>query len=114
MASKSRQRGKAFEYRIRDWFRRAGLPAERVPVSGSARALKGDVMVEVRGRQLSLECKRRTGGLRQLVSWLDKARKQGSFAVVVGVGRRKPLVVLELDKFLELLAGYGPPQNKGP
>jgi Holliday junction resolvase len=114
VASKSRQRGKAFEYRIRDWFRRAGLQAERVPVSGSARALKGDVVVEVGGRQFSVECKRRTGGLRQLTTWMDKARKQGSFAVVVGVGRRKPLVVLELDKFLELLAGYEKPQNKAP
>jgi Holliday junction resolvase len=114
MPTKSRQRGKAFEYRIRDWFRRAGLKAERVPVSGSARALKGDVVVEVGGCQFSLECKRRTGGLRQLTAWLDKARKQGSFAVVVGVGRRKPVVVLELDKFLELLAGYEKPPNKAP
>ena len=30
---KSKQRGKGFEYRVRDWFRKAGFKADRVPVS---------------------------------------------------------------------------------
>jgi len=39
-----RMRGKRAEYRVRDILRDAGLFAERVPLSGSARAIKGDVV----------------------------------------------------------------------
>ncbi len=48
---KPRARGKDFEYRVRDWFRKFGFRADRVPVSGSAPAMKGDVVVEVGGEK---------------------------------------------------------------
>jgi len=111
---KARRRGKAFEYRVRDWFRRAGFHAERVPVSGIARALKGDIVVEIEGQKLFFETKCRTGGLRQLTAWMDQARKEGAFALILGVGPRRPFVIMEIETFLTLLKSSVKSQQGGP
>jgi len=104
VSKKSRDIGKGFEYRVRDWFRRAGFEANRVPVSGTAPAMKGDVVVKVNERmQLVLECKRRTGGYKELFKWMGEAERKGIQLLVIGVGRQKPVVVMTIDKFIELL-----------
>jgi hypothetical protein len=96
--------GKGFEYRVRDWFRRAGFEADRVPVSGVSPAMKGDVIVKIgeKGR-LVVECKRRTGGYKELFRWLSEVGKKGVDILVLGVGRQKPVVIMEIDKFIELV-----------
>jgi len=104
MSKRSRDIGKSFEYRVRNWFRRAGFEANRVPVSGAAPAVKGDVVVKVREDvRLTLECKRRTGGYREMFRWMEEAEKKDIWLLVIGVGRRKPIVVMSIDKFIELL-----------
>jgi len=100
------RKGKRFEYRIRDLFRKSGFEAERVPVSGSARAIKGDVVVKTQSfGEIYIECKRRTGRFKELREWLRKAEEQGCIGVVFGWGRERPAVVLYIDKFIELLKG---------
>jgi Holliday junction resolvase len=100
--------GKGFEYRVRDWFRRAGFEANRVPVSGAAPAMKGDVVVKVgEGLELVVECKRRTGGYKELFRWLKEAEGKGVDMLVLGVGRQKPVVVIGIDKFIELVLRRG-------
>jgi Holliday junction resolvase len=96
-------RGKGFEYRIRNWFRRAGYEANRVPVSGASPAMKGDVVVKLNDGVMFLECKFRTGGYKELFRWLKESEEKGILGVVVGVGRSKPVVVMGIDKFIELV-----------
>jgi len=97
-------RGKGFEYRVRDWFRRAGYEANRVPVSGASHVMKGDVVVKLDDNNMMfLECKFRTGGYKELFRWLKESEKKGVMGVVVGVGRTKPVVVMSIDKFIELV-----------
>jgi hypothetical protein len=104
MGERSIRVGKGFEYRVRDWFRRAGFEANRVPVSGVAPAMKGDVVVRLgEGFELIVECKRRTGGYKELFRWVEEAMGKGVDVLVLGVGRKKPVVVVRIDKFIELL-----------
>jgi len=104
VSKKSNVIGKGFEYRVRDWFRRAGFEANRVPVSGAAPAMKGDVVVKVNeGMELVLECKRRTGGYKEMFRWIGEAEGKGISVLVIGVSRQRPVVVMQIDKFIELL-----------
>jgi hypothetical protein len=52
---------------------------------------------------LFIECKRRTGGYKELFKWIEDAMGKGIDVLVLGVGRQKPVVVMKIDKFLELL-----------
>ena len=104
MGKRSIKVGKGFEYRVRDWFRRAGFEANRVPVSGTAPAMKGDVVVKVgKNLELVVECKRRTGGYKELFKWVEEAVGKGVDVLVLGVGRQKPIVVMRIDKFIGLI-----------
>jgi Holliday junction resolvase len=104
MGKKEISIGKGFEYRVRDWFRRAGFEANRVPVSGVSPIMKGDVVVKVcEGLELVVECKRRTGGYKEMFKWLDEAEGKGVDMLVLGVGKRKPVVVMRIDKFIDLV-----------
>ncbi len=51
------QTWKRFEYRVRDLLTSLGYTAHRVPLSGSARLLKGDVVAEKDGLRLRIEVK---------------------------------------------------------
>ena len=104
MGRRSIKVGKGFEYRVRDWFRRAGFEANRIPVSGVAPAMRGDVVVRIgEGEELRIECKRRTGGYKELFKWLDEALGKGIDVLVLGVGRQKPIIVMRIDRFVELI-----------
>lgn len=103
MGKKALSRGKAFEYRVRDYFRRAGFKADRVPVSGVAPVMKGDVVVEVGGRQMRCELKYRVDGFKEIYRWLEEAKRDGCGVLVIGAYRKKPLVVLEVEDYLEML-----------
>jgi len=108
MGRRSIKVGKGFEYRVRDWFRRAGFEANRVPVSGASSAMKGDVVVKVsRGLELFIECKRRTGGYKELFRWVEDALGKGVDVLVLGVSRQKPVVIMRIDKFIELILRRG-------
>ncbi len=51
------QSWKRFEYRVRDFLQKKGYNAERVPLSGSARAVKGDIIANKRGIKLRIDAK---------------------------------------------------------
>ena len=97
---------KRFEYRVRDLLRSLGLDAERVPLSGSSSAMKGDVVSE----RYLVECKY-TGGNEYITvrhSWLieleELARKQGKFPVLMFTfGNSREIYAVPLRRWLSLL-----------
>jgi hypothetical protein len=100
----AKTRGTTFEYRVRNWFKRCGFKALRVPASGASQAMKGDIEVELHdGSKMYIEAKRRTNGYSELMGWIRESKSKGVYTIVLGVGREKPLVVVEIDRFIELL-----------
>ena len=76
-----------------------GRAAERVPLSGAAGGkFRSDISVPVMGDDWLIECKSRARDFLRLYQWLE-----GSDALIVRADRRKPLVVLPLDRALDLL-----------
>lgn len=58
----SRNKGKRVEYELRDLLRAEGFQAERVPLSGSSNAFKGDVrFIDLSGKTYLAEVKARGG-----------------------------------------------------
>jgi hypothetical protein len=55
----SRNKGKRNEYLLRDYFRRYGWDANRVPSSGAAQGFKGDITLSKGNIKLTAECKAR-------------------------------------------------------
>lgn len=75
------------------------LKGERVPLSGAAGGrFAGDVV----GLGLRWEVKRRENGFRQLYGWLGNAD-----ALAVRADRREWLVVMPLERFMELVGLEG-------
>jgi Holliday junction resolvase len=97
---KSRDKGNRFERAIVRLLQDHGFGAERVPLSGSAGgSYCGDISVPLLGRDLTVECKARKDGFRELYAWLD-----GRDALVVRAERRDALVVLPLRVAVEIAA----------
>lgn len=71
------------------------IGGERVPLSGAA---GGSYTGDVIGLGLRWECKRRRNGFKQLYDWLD-----GADALAVRADRRPWLVVMPLERLLELI-----------
>lgn len=71
------------------------ISGERVPLSGAA---GGSYTGDVVGLGLKWEVKRRADGFRELYKWLD-----GKDALAVRADRREWLVVMPLERFMELL-----------
>lgn len=69
------------------------IGGKKTPLSG---ALGGDLRGDVRGLGLIWEVKRREDGFKQLYGWLENRD-----ALALRADRKKWLVVLPLDKFLE-------------
>jgi len=72
------------------------IGGERVPLSGAA---GGSYTGDVKGLGLLWECKARKDGFKQLYKWLDSDVD----ALAIKADRKEWLVVLPLEKFLELL-----------
>lgn len=71
------------------------IGGERVPLSGAA---GGSYTGDVVGMGLKWEVKRRADGFRELYKWLN-----GKDALAVRADRREWLVVMPLERFLELI-----------
>ena len=101
----ARDRGKAFEYRVRNLFRESGFgKAERVPVSGSARVMKGDLVVEIDGKEFKFELKYRSRkGVEGIYKWIEEVDKEKCDALIIGGYRKEPLVVLKFSQYVDLL-----------
>jgi hypothetical protein len=91
---RSRGKGARTERAIVHALQAEGFAAARVPLSGAAGGrFAGDVVVPVRGRELTAEVKARADGFRELYGWLDGREK---------ADRQEPLVVVRLSLAAEI------------
>jgi len=98
MGKMQRDKGNRFERAIVNIFKANDIFAQRVPLSGMTEYAKGDVEADIRGQTWRLELKVRGEGFKSLYAWLV-----GNDALVVKADRQPALVVIELDKFIELV-----------
>jgi hypothetical protein len=77
-----------------------GLAAERVPLSGAVKggSFDRDVTCPVRGHDERLECKRRGRAFRTIDLMLGS-----NYALVCRDDRSRPLVVMTLERWAELV-----------
>lgn len=113
MGRKSRDKGYRIEAEIVNALAAAGVPAQRVPLSGAAGgAFAGDVVLNPPGRgPLRAEVKARgTGdGFTLIGRWLA-----GNDVLFLRRDKAAPLVVLPLDQFLRLLLDGPDPHPIAP
>ena len=99
MVNRNKQKGSRFEKQVVDIAKKHGLEAQKVPLSGSAQGIfSNDVHIKIGRERWELECKKRANGFKFLYEHLD-----GADALIVGADRKKPLAVIDLDDFLNLL-----------
>ncbi len=91
-----RRKGDRLEREVVKLLQAAGVPARRVPLSGSMAGYPGDVVVTVAGRDHVLECKARKS--LPLYTWL-----MNRDALILKADRKEPLMVLRLSDFLKAL-----------
>lgn len=116
MTTRSKALGSGLERRVVDWAKRYGFDARRQPGSGVYADFPSDVLIETPVARVLAECKVRSThpSVNEMLGWLDGVQKhasrmpQGTTGVLVynHKGSRKPKVILDLDAFLFLLAGY--------
>ena len=98
--SKSKDKGTRYETWLANHLTESGIPSERCPGSG---ALGGkydmDVVIGTPETPIAkIECKHREAISKQFWEWLD-----GDDFLAIKRNRMKPLVVMPLDTFVELV-----------
>lgn len=105
MSSKAHCRGYNHEISVRDKHIAAGIPCERVPLSGSMGGkYAGDLCVpSVERREFILECKaRRNGsGFKMIEQWIE-----GKDILFMRRNHQEDLVVMPMDAYLTLMKSY--------
>ena len=100
-----RVKGDKFERLVVEILSDAGVPAQRVPLSGAAGGMfGGDVQAITRVGQVKLECKIRADKWVEEYRWLV-----GNYALVIKRDREEPLVLMRLSDF-KTLARPEPPE----
>lgn len=95
-----RQKGDRVERELVALLQRAGIAAERVPLSGSAGgSYVGDLSIPLLGVDRCCEVKVRGNGFLRLYDWLA-----GRDLLIVRADRREPLVVIPLKLAVEIAA----------
>ncbi len=93
-----RRKGDRLERELVKLLEAAGIPAKRVPLSGSARGYPGDITATLPGLgEVCLECKSRKD-FATLYGWLEC--RDG---LILKADRKEALVVLRLADFLKVL-----------
>jgi hypothetical protein len=93
-----RNKGRRLEQQLAAFLQRAGIAAERVPLSGSAGGkYSGDLSVPILGVDRVCECKCRSKGFDQLYRWLDQRE-----LLFVRQDWCAPLVILPIGLFIEI------------
>lgn len=95
-----REKGLRFERSLVDLLRAAGLDAFRVPLSGSMRGYKSDVVIRLPGGELTIEAKSRASGFTFIYQAIEQADM-----LAIKVDRQEPLVVMRLADVARLLGG---------
>ncbi len=102
MGKASRDKGARNETALVNTFRGAGIPAERVPLSGQRGGLfAGDIHIPTHAGQFKIEAKLRKDAFRELYNWID-----GNHAVVVRADRKEALAVIRLTDFMEFFRAW--------
>jgi hypothetical protein len=100
MGKFSRNKGSREELALVHALQRAGLAAEKTPLSGAAGGRSaGDVSVPLLGVDRRIEVKIRADGFREIYKWLG-----GNDLLVIRANRKEPLVVLSLKFAVEIAA----------
>jgi hypothetical protein len=93
--SKSRRKG---QRREREFAKL--IEGRRIPLSGAQEGFENDVQ----GLGLNWEVKARKNGFQTLYKWLEDEREKPD-ALALKADRKDWLVVMKLDKFIELMGG---------
>lgn len=101
MASKSKAKGDRFERAIVHKLQDLGLPAVRTPLSGAVASFPDDIVLELEGREVRLECKKRANGegFKTLEKWIGAAD-----VLVVARDRQQPFVFMRWAEYERLIA----------
>ena len=98
----SRRKGANFERFIVNELRAAGIDALRVPLSGSMRGFKQDVIVRHPAGNLTIEAKARARGYSFIYQSIE-----GADLLALKADRQETLVVMRLDQLSRLLSQSG-------
>ena len=93
-----RQKGNRFERELVNDLKAAGLDAYRIPLSGSMRGFKQDVVIRLVNRDLTIEAKCRRNGF----SFIYNAIKDADL-LAIKVDRGEPLLVMRLSDAAAIL-----------
>lgn len=106
-----RRKGTGGERELVELLKAAGIPARRVPLSGSMKAsgFGGDVLVQDGDGEQAWEVKRRGHGFKRIEAWLEDAA-----AVAFRTDRGRWCVCLRLADYLRDRAPAGRPQEAKP
>ena len=100
MGKAQRDKGARFERHVVHVLQDHAIGAERVPLSGAAGgSYSGDVSMPLMGKDMTLECKKRKDGQKQIRAWLGD-----NYGLVLGADRKEDLVVIRLTDFAKLVA----------
>jgi Holliday junction resolvase len=97
-----REKGKRLERLCVALLTAAGLDAKRVPLSGSARGFKGDVIVTAAGYELRFECKSRRKGFAFIYDAIGE-----NDAAIIKTDREEPIVCIPLRRLARLIGNGG-------
>lgn len=89
-----KRKGSRVEREIVNYLNNKGIPAKRVPLSGST-GFKGDIIID---GSLRCEVKARKDGFKQIYKWLE-----GNNYLFIKANRKPVLVIMEIDEFIKLL-----------
>jgi len=104
--NRQKDKGSRFERECVNVLKANGIEAKRVPLSGAAEGFKGDIIFsqtvpdEGNGYEVPWrgECKHRADGFKQIYGWIVD-----NDCLFLKADRRETLVVLRLDKFVDLI-----------
>lgn len=98
--SSQKDKGRRLENYVVEQLNQAGIPAERIPLSGSLGGkYKDDVIVgDLENPTARIECKNRESIADYMWEYLDPVDY-----LVLKKNNKKPLVVMRLDQLIELL-----------
>lgn len=106
MPNRSRQKGDRFELHCIHSLNDAGVPAARVPLSGSAGGEHtDDITLEVCGEKWRGECKTRKRAWTDLFGWLNRNDRKAPDVLLIKADRTDTLVVLPLSTFTRIAKG---------
>ena len=97
MGRMQRNKGNRVEREIVNYLKENGIPAKRVPLSGSANGFKGDIIID---GNLKAEVKARKDGFKQIYDWLE-----GNDYLFIKANRKPVLVVMTIEEFIKLKGG---------